>query len=210
LPEKHLLASEQFCVTLAGMPTKQPQQIACQQVLVEDNSVFSIQWTDLPLELCGTMTPESLLDRYLAAIRRMTWGLIQPQKTSEGVAFRLFGRLPLLCFLPPALETNGLALRICGGLLVQKAQCDRGELLFQCEPLPEGRIRLSLRLSDYCPLLLGSERPSPFRRWLYRLTQAALHRLVTIRFLVLLYHELGGSARRVETVQVQVREGRDT
>jgi hypothetical protein len=192
------------------MPTKQPQQIACQQVLVEDNSVFSIQWIDLPFKLAVGLTTESVLHLYMAAIKKMTFGLIQPLETAEGVAFLLLGRFPLLCFLPPELEKTGLALRICGGLLVQKAQCDRGELLFQCEPLPEGSVRVSLRLSDYCPLLLGSQRPSPIRRWLYRLTQAALHRLVTVRFLALLYRQRGGSARRVETVQVQVQEGRDT
>lgn len=192
------------------MPTVQPQQIACQQVLEEDNSVFSIQWTDLPAELAQGMTPEMLLERYLTAIRRMTGGLIQPRQTAESVAFLLFGRFPLLCFLPPEPEHTGLALRICGGLLVQKDQCDRGELLFQCEPLPDNAVRISLRLSDYCPLLLGSLRPSIIRRWLYRLTQAALHRLVTIRFLAVLYRELGGKARRVEKVRVQVREGKKT
>jgi hypothetical protein len=192
------------------MPTKPLQQIACQQVLVEDNSVFSIQWIDLPPNLAAGLTPGRVLKLYMAAIKQMTGGLIQPIETAEGVAFRLLGRFPLLCFLSPVPEKTGLALRICGGLLVQKAQCDRGELLFQCEPLPDNQIRVSLRLSDYCPLLLGSQRPSIIRRWLYRLTQAALHRLVTIRFLARLYRELGGTARRVELVQVQVRAGKDT
>lgn len=205
-----MLASGSFCGTLTGMPTRQPQQIACQQVLQEDNSVFSIQWIDLSPELAADLTPTRLLELYLAAIRRMTCGLIRPIETAEGVAFRLLGIFPLLCFLPPEPENAGLALRICGGLLVQKAQCDRGELLFQCEQLPDNLIRASLRLSDYCPLLLGSPRPSIIRRWLYRQTQAALHRLVTIRFLALLYRELGGSAGSVVTVQVQVREGKRT
>lgn len=177
---------------------------------MEDNSVFSIQWTDLPAELAGELTPPYLLERYLDAIRRMTRGVIQPRVTDDGVVFRLLGRLPLLCFLRPAPEGDWLALRICGGLLVQRDQCDRGELAFHCEPLPDGPVRVTLRLSDYCPLLLGSQRPSIVRRWLYRLTQAALHRLVTIRFLALLYRELGGIAGRIETIQVQVRSGRDT
>lgn len=192
------------------MSIKAPLQIACQQVLVEDNSVFSIQWTDLPAELAGELTPTYLLERYLDAIRRMTRGLIQPWVTDDGVVFRLLGRLPLLCFLRPEPEGDWLALRICGGLLVQRDQCDRGELAFHCAPLPDGPVRVTLRLSDYCPLLLGSQRPSIVRRWLYRLTQATLHRLVTIRFLALLYRELGGVARRIETIQVQVRSGRDT
>lgn len=192
------------------MPAKTPLQIACQQVLQEDSSVFSIQWTDLSVELAGELTPSRLLERYLSAIRRMTWGLIRPTVTAAGISFGLFGRFSLLCFHKPEPEGDWLALRICGGLLVQRDQCERGELAFRCEPLPDGPVRVTLRLSDYCPLLLGSQRPSVVRRWLYRLTQAALHRLVTVRFLALLYRELGGDLRRVETVQVQVREGRVT
>ena len=192
------------------MSVKAPLQIACQQVLQEDSSVFSIQWTDLPLELAQGMTPQHLLEAYLRDIRRMTWGLIQPKVAADGIRFQLFGCLPLLCFLSPELEGDWLALRICGGLLVQWDQCHRGELAFHCEQAPDGLVRVTLRLSDYCPLLLGSQRPSIVRRWLYRLTQAALHRLVTIRFLARLYRELGGTAGRVETVRVQVRSGRNT
>lgn len=192
------------------MPAKTPFQIACQQVLQEDNSVFSIQWTDLPLELARGMTPQSLLEAYLGAIKRMTWGLIQPNVAADGISFQLFGRLPLLCFLRPEPEGDWLSLRICGGLLVQRDQCDRGKLAFSCETRPDNLIRVTLRLSDYCPLLLGSPRPSVVRRWLYRMTQATLHRLVTVRFLARLYRELGGTAKRVQTVRVQVQQGRNT
>jgi len=192
------------------MTKKEQQKIACQQVLQEDNSVFSIQWIDLPFELAGNITPSKLLESYLSAIKRLTFGIIQPVETDENVAFKLLGRFPLLCFLKPVPEKYGLALRICGGLLVQKAQCDRGELLFMCETMPDNIVRISLRLSDYCPLLLGSQTPSTIRRWFYRLTQAALHRLVTIRFLSLFYRQLGGTASRVEIVHVKVREGRAT
>ncbi len=185
-------------------------RIACQQVLVEDNTVFSIQWTDLPPGLSGGLTPALLLDWYLEEMQRMTGQIIRPLSGRNGVSFRLFGVLPLLSFLPPAAEGYGVALRICGGLLVQRDQCDRGELLFECIPLPDGGSRISLRLSDYCPLLLGSQRPSAVRRWLYRLTQAALHRLVTIRFLKRVYRRLGGGVCTVEAVAVQVREGRHT
>lgn len=192
------------------MSAKAPLQIACQQVLQKDSSVFSIQWTDLPLSLANEITPQRLLEVYLRDIRRMTCGLIQPKVAADGISFQLFGRLPLLCFLSPEQEGDWLALRICGGLLVQRDQCDRGELAFNCEPLPDDRVRVTLRLSDYCPLLLGSQRPSIVRRWLYRLTQATLHRLVTIRFLAKLYRDLGGDACRIETVHVQVRVGRNT
>lgn len=205
-----MLASVQFVWHTVFMSPKATHQIASQQVLQEDSSVFSIQWTDLPAELAGDLTPTHLLERYLDAIRRMTWGLIQPKVTAEGIAFRLLGFVPLLCFLKPEPEGDWLALRICGGLLVQRSQCDRGELAFNCEPLSGALVRVTLRLSDYCPLLLGSQQPSIIRRWLYRLTQAALHRLVTVRFLALLYRELGGTAKMIETIPVQVRSGRDT
>lgn len=192
------------------MTTSQPQHIACQQVLVEDNSVFSIQWTDLPSVLAADLTPQSLLAHYLTAIRRMTGGLIQPVQTADGISFNLVGRVPLLCFLQPELERGWLALRICGGVLVQRDQCDRGELAFSCILLDTGQVRVTLRLSDYCPLLLGSPNPSALRRWLYRLTQATLHRLVTVRFLAQLYRHLGGTAATVTTVRVAVRDGLPT
>lgn len=192
------------------MPQRISLQIACQQVLLEDSSVFSIQWTDLPAMLASGMTPQRLLEAYLGAIKRMTWGLIQPNVAADGISFQLFGRLPLLCFLRPEPEGDWLSLRICGGLLVQRDQCDRGELAFSCETRPDNLIRVTLRLSDYCPLLLGSPRPSVVRRWLYRMTQATLHRLVTVRFLARLYRELGGTAQRVQTVRVQVQQGRNT
>lgn len=192
------------------MPQRQPIQIACQQVLVDDNSVFSIQWTDLAPELAAGLTVERLLEHYLAAIRQLTIGLIQPTRTADGISFNLFGRLPLLCFLPPEPEQDWLAMRICGGFLVQRDQCDRGELAFNCSVINTGQVRVTLRLSDYCPLLLGSAQPSFLRRQLYRLTQATLHRLVTVRFLTVLYRRLGGRARRIEKVKVQVVEGRDT
>jgi len=98
-------------------------------------------------------------------------------------------------------------LRICGGLLVQPGQRDRSEYRFGLEPLPEG-VRVSLRLSEFRPLILGSRPPSRVRFWLYRLTQAAIHRLVTVRFLILLYRELTGSLAKVRIINISVCEGR--
>lgn len=194
--------------------TRRPtQQIACQQLLLEDNSVFSIQWTDLPPGL-PRLDGQELLQHYLRDISQQTWGLVRPLVSDQGVTLALAGRLPLLRFLPPEpvtrAEGDGLALRICGGWLVQPAQCGRGELLLLTAPLPNGSQRITLRLADYCPLLLGSPHPSWLRRWLYRLTQAALHRLVTIRFLARLYRRLAGAAACVHTVQVAVRDGKRT
>ncbi|GFE62190.1 hypothetical protein [Geobacter sp. AOG2] len=183
------------------------QEIACQQVLVEDSSVFSIQWSVFPAHLALQLTPDILLKRYLAYIRRCTATIIRPHCSASEIQFRLFGsRWSLISFLPPVLEQQAVVLRICGGILVQPGQCGRGELRFSVKEQPDG-IRVSLELSEYCPLILGSPTPSTFRRLLYRLSQAAIHRLVTVRFLALLYRELAGPGARVRVVGVKVREG---
>jgi len=184
------------------------QEIACQQVLLEDSSVFSVQWSVFPAQIAAGLTPRYLLDRYLGYLRRATLSAIRPFESAGGIEFRLAGsRMSLISFLPPEAGNGTVALRICGGLLVQQQQCHRGELLFTVEPVPQG-TRATLQLSDYCPLILGSSSPSPVRRWLYRLTQAAIHRLVTIRFLKLLYRDLAGSSTPVRVVSVNVRDGR--
>jgi hypothetical protein len=189
------------------------QEIACQQVLVEDSSVFSIQWSIFPAEIAAGLTPRHLLDRYLAYIRRATLTVIRPNETAAGIEFLLLGsRLSLISFQPAVFEEEDESrtcalLRICGGMLVQPRQCDRGELRFGIENAPHG-VRVSLLLSDFCPLILGGPSPSVVRRLLYQLTQAAIHRLVTIRFLALLYRELAGRSSAVRVVNVRVRDGR--
>jgi hypothetical protein len=184
------------------------QEIACQQVLLEDSSVFSVQWSVFPAPLADGLEAGDLLARYLVYIRRCTLSLIRPRQTAEGVEFRLLGsRLSLLSFLPPFNAGEDVILRICGGLLVQPHQCDRGELRFAASPQRDG-VKMTLTLSEYCPLILGGTNPSLVRRWLYRLTQAAIHRLVTIRFLKLLYRDLAGTAAPVRVVNATVREGR--
>lgn len=184
------------------------QEIACQQVLVEDSSVFSIQWSIFPSEIAIHLTPQLLLEQYLAYVRRFTLTLIRPCSTPGGVEFCLPGGTPSLINLSaPVIENNALVLRICGGLLVQPRQCNRGELRFSVETTASG-VKVALQLSDYCPLLLGSPSPTFIRRWLYRLTQAYIHRLVTVRFLTLLYRELTGTRSPVRIKRVTVREGR--
>lgn len=184
------------------------QEIACQQVLVEDSSVFSIQWSVFPAARAAQLTPDMLLDRYLAHIRRCTATIVRPHRSASGIQFRLFGSpWSLLSFRPPAKEHHAVVLRICGGMLVQPGQRERGELHLGIEEQPDG-IRVSLELSGYCPLILGPHPPSAFRRLLYRLSQAAIHRLVTVRFLALLYGELAGPGARVRVVGVKVRDGR--
>jgi hypothetical protein len=183
-------------------------EIACQQVMAEDASVFSVQWADLPVMRADTLTAEELLIRYLGYIRRCTMTLIRPVTLGNGIEFRLIGtRLSLISFLPPICTDSFAILRICGGFLLQPLQCHRGELRFGVEYQPES-VRVSLQLSDFYPLLLGSRLPSPVRFWLYRVTQAALHRLVTVRFLTLLHHERVGPSAVVQVVNVAIRAGR--
>jgi hypothetical protein len=183
-------------------------EIACQQVMVEDASVFSVQWTDIPATMAVALSAEELLCRYLDHVKKCTLTLIRPVTLATGVEFRLIGTwLNLISFLPPAYTDGFATLSICGGLLVQPRRCDRGELRFGVEHLP-GSVRVSLKLSEFCPLILGSRSPSPVRFWLYRVTQAAIHRLVTVRFLSLLHHELSGHHAGVRVVNVAVRAGR--
>jgi len=190
------------------MTCEHTQEIVCQQVLVEGSSVFSTQSTVFPPEIASGLTPRYLLERYLSYIRRTTLSIIRPFTTGNGIEFRLLAtRWSLICFLPPTEEGSSLVLRICGGFLVQKHQCDRGELRFLAEYETSG-TRVTLQLSDYCPLILGSSSPSKIRYWLYRLTQALIHRLVTVRFLVLLYREYAGCSASVNVVDEKAMEGR--
>jgi hypothetical protein len=122
--------------------------------------------------------------------------------------FRLAGTgLSLISFMPQVFDGNSLLLRIRGGLLVQPRRCAGGELRFDVEEQPQG-VRVSLRLSGYNPRLLGGSYPSPVRLWLYSFSQGAIHRLVTVRFLAMLFRELCGKAPGVRMVRVHVLEGR--
>ena len=183
------------------------EEIACQQVLREDSSVYSIQWLTLPARHAGAVAPERLLERYLAHVRLLTLSLVRPVQSAERIDFRLIAtRLNLLSFAPPHAADDGLTssatLRISGGYLVQPRECGRGELSFITEPCGD-RIKIVVRLTDYCPLLLGSRRPSRGRKLLYRFTQALLHKIVTVKFLVRAYHELEGHGKRVRLVKAR-------
>ena len=181
------------------------EEIACQQVLREDSSVFSIQWMTLSARHAVAVEPERLLERYLVHVRRFTLSMVRPVQSAERIDFRLIAtRLNLLSFVPPLAADDGLTcsitLRISGGYLVQPRECGRGELSFITEPCGKG-IKVVVRLADYCPLLLGNRRPSRGRKLLYRFTQAVLHKVVTVRFLVRLYHELEGRDKPVRVVK---------
>ena len=193
------------------LPEIDADKIACQQVLAADHSVFSIQWVVIPGVSPRTIPSASLLERYLRYIRHCTAGIIRPVQTTAGVEFRLLASsLVLLQFLPPR-HTPGPAgertiLRISGGLLVDRQECDRGQLEFIVEETTAGS-RLTLKLADYCPLLLGSREPSRWRKWLYRFTQAYIHKVVTINFLARVYRSITGKPVRRGVVTIAVRKG---
>lgn len=196
---------------MSGHPRRTIQEVACQQILAEDASVFSIQWLDFPVETASRLTSQFLLEQYLGYVRRFTLGIVRPHRSEGGIEFRLpLKTASLINFSPPAFSAAGergsVTINICGGLLVQPHQCDRGSLTLGHEPHANG-IRVTLCLSDYCPLILGSQRPSWLRKWLYRFTQAAIHKLVTIRFLGLLYRETVDRRATVRVVSVQIKNG---
>jgi hypothetical protein len=183
------------------------QEIVCQQALVDNMSIFSTQWSDFPEAITTGLSPEIMLNRYLVYVRQCTLSIIRPQLSSTGLELRFFNTgWSLINFLPPETDCDSVTLHICGGFLVQPRQSDRGEFRFGLEQV-SGGLRLSLRLSEFYPLILGNPPPSPIRFWLYRRTQAAVHRLVTIRFLTMLYKEMSGSSVPARVVNLPTCNG---
>lgn len=164
------------------------------QVLKTDGTVHSHQWMVLPAMCAADLAVEDVVARYLAFLRCCTLGLVSPGRNADGITLRFLG-LPLIRLCLPVVTRNETAthadLFINGGLLVQRESCSRGQLRFSIISVPE-RLRIEIRLSDYCPLLLGSRTPTRFRKWLYHITQASIHKLVTIRFLASLCRDLTG------------------
>jgi len=175
------------------MPLRE-RTIEFHQVLKTDGTVHSHQWIILPTACAPDLSVEDIVVRYLAFLRARTLGLVNPESTADGIALRLLG-LPLIRLCLPVVTCDETAthadLFIAGGLLVQRESCPRGQLRFSVISTPE-QIRIEIRLSDYCPLLLGSQTPTRFRKWLYRITQASIHNVVTIRFLARLCCDLTG------------------
>lgn len=183
-------------------------EIFCEQTLQEDWTVFSIQWGVFPRLPATVLTPGILLCLYLDFIRRCTAGTIRPFSSPDGIEFRVAGsRLSLISLLPPSMDEKSVSLRICAGLLVHPRQGNRGELSLSLVEVGDG-LKITLQLSGYVPLLLGNPPYTPFRRWLYRRTQAAVHRLVTVRFLAALYRNYVSPAARIRVVDTRIREGR--
>lgn len=188
-------------------------QIACQQILLPDASVYSVQWIDLPAAVAPRVTASLLLEQYYRVIWKCTLGLVRPTVTAEGVQFRLAGTgLALLAFEPARLEADqgaeAVHLCICGGFLVQAGECNRGMFSLAAAPCDQG-VRVTVQLSDYCPLLLGSPTPSRMRRFLYGVTQSYIHKVVTVGYLSALCLQLTGKRPRGGVLKVQVRQGAD-
>jgi hypothetical protein len=193
-----------------GMPIRE-RTIEFHQVLKTDGTVHSHQWLVLPATSAPDLSVEDSVVRYLAFLRSCTLGLVKPERNADGIALRLLG-LPLISFCLPVVTRNESAthadLFINGGLLVQSDSCSRGQLRFSIISTPE-QIRIELRLSDYCPLLLGSRTPTCFRKWLYHITQASIHKLVTIRFLSSLYRDLTGIRPPYNIVKKSLADAED-
>ncbi|MFA7405320.1 MAG: hypothetical protein WC007_15100 [Pelobacteraceae bacterium] len=192
------------------MPLRE-RKIEFHQVLRDDGSVHSHQWTALPDDCAPGLTVEEIVERYLAFLRSCTLGLVRPLRTADSVAIRFLGlRLISLCL--PVVTSSGTAtsadLFINGGLLVQRDSCNRGQLRFTIVSDP-GQIRVEIRLSDYCPLLLGTHAPSRFRKWLYHITQASIHNVVTVRFLAHLCSDLTGKKPPLNVVKTSLSDGED-
>jgi len=188
-------------------------EIACQQVLLQDGSVYSVQWLDLPERFAHRITAGFLLARYLKLVRGFTLSLVRPVVHSDGIEFRLLASsLVFLRFAPPEYLSgkNGEAvqLRTIGGLLVRPGEPGPGRLSFSTAG-GNGSVRVTLQLFYSRPLLLGQAEPSSLRRLLFRCTQGLIHRKLTVRFLSELYRELTGGQAGIPVKRVRVKEGKD-
>lgn len=183
-------------------------EIACHQVLMKDASVWSVQSLAIPPGHIPDLSAETLFRLYLDHIRRFTLGLVQPRLAADGIHFSLAGSgISLICFAPPDKTPESICIRICGGALVQRDNCHRGELTFAVTRAMDGSSTATLSLSDFCPLLLGSAQPSLLRKWLYRFTQAAIHKVVTIRFLARVYRQLWNPRACIRVIKLPPGEG---
>jgi len=163
------------------------KRIACKEVILEDHSVFSRQWIIIPHIDKALLTPEFLVESFMAFIRTSTLSIVQPVQSGGKTAFALFGSsFPLLIFSGPEFSGNDRSqtaeLRIEGGLLVQRNECGKGMFSLIIEVVEDG-VQIAIQVSDYCPLLLGGRKPSKIRKWIYRCTQALIHKIITSRFL---------------------------
>lgn len=192
-----------------NLPATDNYRVACQQILEEDHSVFSIQWITLPPGNYHGLTSKRLQELYLDYVRRFTLGIIRSSENDAGIELTFAGN-PIIRFSPPLQKntTDGekSSLRISGGFLVQQEKVDRGQFEFFVEHIESG-CRVTLKLSDFFPLLLGSKESPLWRKWLYRLTQAYIHKIVTVRFLATIYRTFTGEILKKGVVRIAVRNG---
>lgn len=192
------------------MPIRE-RTIEFHQVLKKDGTVHSHQWIVLPAACAADLSVEDIVARYLAFLRSCTLALVNPERDADGIALRLLG-LPLIRLCLPVVTRNETAthadLFINGGFLVQRDSCSRGQLRFSMISAPE-QMRIEIRLSDYCPLLLGYHTPTRFRKWLYHITQASIHKLVTIRFMATLCSDLTGLKPPFDVVKKSLADAED-
>lgn len=163
------------------------KKIASRESIGEDRLVYSRQWIEFCPSDPGVLTSVLLVEMYLAFVRKCTLSLVRPLRNGEGIVFSLIGTsLPLLIFSGPEFKETAhsqtATLRIDGGLLVQRNECGRGMLSFIIEDQADGLL-VAVEVCDYCPLLLGGEKSSKLLKWLYRCSQALIHKIITYRFL---------------------------
>lgn len=192
------------------MPIRE-RTIEFHQALKMDGTVHSHQWIVLPADCAAGLSVKDIAARYLAFLRFCTLGLVNPERKADGIALRFLG-LPLICLCLPVVTRNGKAthadLFINGGLLVQRDSCSRGQLRFSLISTPR-QIQIEVRLSDYCPLFLGTRTPTRFRKWFYHVTQASIHKLVTIRFLARLCSDLTGIKPPVNVIKKSLADAEE-
>jgi hypothetical protein len=170
------------------------KKIASRESIGEDHLVYSRQWIEFCPSDPGVLTPALLVEKYLAFIRKCTLSLVRPLRSGGEIAFYLIGiSLPLLIFSGPEFSetdhSQSATLRIDGGLLLQRNECGKGMLSFIIENLADG-VLVAVEVCDYCPLLLGGAKPSKLRKWLYRCSQALIHKIITSRFLCHLHRQI--------------------
>ncbi len=169
--------------------------ILSEDLPLDGAAVLSSQSVHLDKYRAADLSPELLVESYLAFVRHCTWSLVRPEAAPGAVSFTLLGSpLSLLIFTGPEYSPGehlqAATLSIAGGVLVQPGECSRGMLTFTVEPGTTGTL-VTIQVSDYCPLILGGTKPSRLRRWLYRCTQALIHQHVTVNFLKLLRTRVG-------------------
>jgi hypothetical protein len=190
------------------------RKIFVQQVLLDDYSVFSIQWMLFPGSCIEKLYPDELLSRYLHFVRRCTLSIIRPLRNNRCIEFRILNTgLSLISFNNPSFDLCGdsktVTLPICGGLLVQTGKNAQGKLSFIVRPAGKG-FKVILKLTDFCPRLLGKGRPSRLRKTVYRLTQAHIHKMITVKFLAKLYSDLEGVSPCINIVRAGMKKGEET